>query len=607
MPSTLRAIQERKLDRLAAAYAVAAWLLVQGASIAFPLFGAPAWALRTLVAVAIVGFPLTLGVAWVVVPHPKARRGGAHVHTPHTDRTLIALLVVVVFLSFAQIAYEIWRSATAPEQKAARNAAANALVPAPPARASIAVLPFLNMSGDPSKDYFSDGISEELLNDLANVPDLEVAARTSSFAFRAKNEDIREIAKALNVRAVLEGSVRENGTRVRITAQLINAADGYHIWSETYDRDLSDILVVQDQIARAITTTLTQRLLGNDLDRALRKPSTIDPDIYRKYLEALSQYALKTDAGDLAATALLKDVTARQPDFAPAFTALGLSYVHRAELHDDPSALMTEADAALAQALALDPDSPDALSASLILKLQEWNWDEAANDARRLLRVSPHGLATRNALEFYYGAFGFLDRKIQVLREIVVRDPPSFVNLNNLASVLDTRAQYADAAIAAQASLRLQPDRPLALYMLCLADAGLGRKQEARALTAQLVTIQETGAADGCALKIAATGRDNREALRLANKIATAFPTFVFDETAMGDFFAQGGDLKTAISWYARGYDRRNRDLFAAGFVPTAPAALREQDGWKALMQRPLAQEWKSARDRALAELGSGH
>lgn len=603
----LRAVQERKLDRIAAAYAVAGWLLVQGASIAFPLFGAPNWALRTLIAVAIAGFPLVLGVVWVAVPPPRPRRSHAHAQAKQTDATLIALLGAVAVLSVAQLAYEFL---IAPRTDGLLRAggtdmlgAAGNLAP-PPSEPSIAVLPFINMSGEPSREYFSDGVSEELLNDLSNVPNLRVAARTSSFAFKGKNEDIREIARALNVRAILEGSVRENGPRIRITAQLINAADGYHVWSQTYDRDLSDILSVQDDIARAITASLTHRLLSDNVDRALRKPVTVNPDVYQKYLEALAQCRLSSDAGDARAVALLKDVTARQPDFAPAFSALGGAYVHMAELHGNAADRVAAAEAALNEALALDPNNLQALSWQLALKVEEWDWDTATDDARRLISINPHSLATLDGLEFYYGAFGFYDQQIEVMREALARDPLSFVNFNNLAFTLVSRVQkYDDAAAAASASLRLQHDRPLALYSLCLADAGLGKVNEARGLAERLSQLHETSASDACALRIATASGHTREALRLANKIAQAFPAFVFDETNVGSFFASGGDLKTSIAWYERGYDRRNSGLFATQFARTTPKALLETAGWKALMQRPLAIEWRAERDRLALEL----
>ncbi len=185
-------------------------------------------------------------------------------------------------------------------------AASIAPVPAPlPQKASIAVLPFDNMSGDDAKVYFSDGISEEILNDLANVRALRVAARASSFSFKGKNTDIKTIARMLAVRTVLQGSVRQSGERIRITAQLVNASDGYVIWSSSFDRDLTDVLTVQDEIARAITASLTDRLLPHQLPKPKPRLAAINADAYRAYLQG--QYYLlgpRTPEGAVKALAL---------------------------------------------------------------------------------------------------------------------------------------------------------------------------------------------------------------------------------------------------------------------------------------------------------------
>ena len=203
MQKLIRALQARKLDRVAAAYAVTGGLVVQGANNTLPILGAPQWALRILIVIILIGFPLTVSIAWMITPQPRPRKSGEYATTTRTDRALLTLLGVVIVISTAQFTYEIWHQSTVSRS---RNAASENVEPI---QASIAVLPFVNMSGDPSKEYFSDGISEELLNDLTNKPGLRVAARTSAFAFKGKSEDIQEIARTLHVRTVLEGSVRE--------------------------------------------------------------------------------------------------------------------------------------------------------------------------------------------------------------------------------------------------------------------------------------------------------------------------------------------------------------------------------------------------------------
>jgi len=599
----LRVLQERKIDRAAAAYGVAAWLVVQGASIAFPTFGAPAWVLKVLIATAVAGFPLALWITWHVTPAPHRKRGA----TPPSTSTDIALLVFlggVILLSVAQIALQLGLMPGLAKPAAAPAAAAGAPSSeiAPP-RPSIAVLPFLNMSGDASKDYFSDGISEELLNQLSNAPDLLVAARTSSFAFKGKNEDIRTIARALNVRTVLEGSVREDGQHIRITAELVNAADGYHMWSKTYDRSLSNILEVQDEIARAITASLTHGLLGTPPPGRSQTPVRIDPYAYRAYLEGQAFSARKTDDGDARAIQLFRQVTAAQPEFAPAYAALGRTYIHVAEFHDRPPDVLAAADGALRRALALAPGNLEALSSQLLLALMRWDWKTAEDDARRLQSLNPHSVFTLRGLDFYYGSLGFPEQQSAALREATRLDPLSFVDLNNLAVSYNGRGEFAEAASAANDALALRPDRPLALYALCAAEAGMKRTNDAQNLIARLLALHEQDASRGCAIRLAAaTGRTD-QAHALADLLATRFPSFVFGETDMGNFYLGAHDFAKALAWFARAYDGRDYGLFAVSYLATTPPAFLREPGWIALMRRPEASAWQAAHDRLAAEL----
>lgn len=608
MQDLLRALRQRKADRIAAAYGVAAWLIVQGASIALPTFGAPAWVLKVLIVAAIAGFPLTLFVAWHAVPHPHRRRNAPPQPATTADAALLSLLGLVVLLSFAQFAVALgllprWWQASS-ERNAIRTSSLSPPEVSPPA-ASIAVLPFLNMSGDPKKEYFSDGISEELLNDLSNASNLRVAARTSSFAFKGRNEDIRKIARALNVRSVLEGSVREDGEHIRITAQLIDASDGYHLWSKTYDRDLSNVLAVQDEIAQEITAALTHQLLGS---RAARSgwPKTINPDAYREYLEGQSFASQKTDAGDARAIELFKQVTLMQPDFAAGFAALGHTYLHQASVHDERADIVSLAAIALSEAIRLDPNNLEAISSHLFLALIKWDWQAASNDARRLLSVNPNSVFTLRGLNYYYGSLGFPETQAQALRAAIKLDPLSFVDRNNLARVYNYIGDFANASSSAAAALALQPDRPLTLYTLCWAYAGMKRLDQAKTVALKLSQVHESAAAQACALRIAIASGRAAEAHRLADEIAGELPVFVFDEMDAGEFYAATGDITAALKWFARAYDRRDFDLFAVQTSAATPPALVASPGWKRLMQRPEAKKWQAAHDEVAAELSGG-
>ena len=602
MQRLLRTIQQRKLDRVAAAYGVAAWLFVQAASIALPTFGAPAWVLKILIVAAIVGFPLALWIAWHVTPPPRHKHG-APAQSTATDMALLGLLGLVIVLTAGELAAQLGLLpgvSTPSVPKSASDVAAPSL--SPPGT-SIAVLPFSNMSGDAAKEYFSDGISEELLNQLANIPELRVAARTSSFAFKGRNQDIRSIARALNVRAVLEGSVREDGQHIRITAQLINAADGYHLWSKTYDRDLSNILALQDEIARAITASLTHRLLGSGNPTPASSRAPIDPDAYRKYLEGQSFSAQKTDDGDARAVELLQVVTKAEPKFAPGFAALGRTYVHMAQFHHERADLMGAARTALNEALRLDPNNLEALSLRAILALTKWDWQGAADDARRLQTLNSHSVFTLRAVNVYYGALGFPEPQSAVLREATRLDPLSFVDLNNLATVYNSRGEYAEAASAAVDALALRPNRVLTIYTLCLAYAGSKRARDAQVLIGQLLTLDAPDASQGCALKNAVASGRIAEAHALADGIARRFPTFIYDETDIGGFYFAAGDPAKAMKWFERAYARRNQYLLSLSYSATTPPTLLKMPAWKALMQRPEAKAWQSAHDRLAAEL----
>jgi adenylate cyclase len=601
----LEIIQQRKIDRVAAAYGVAAWLVVQAAAITFPTFDAPAWVLKVLIVAAVIGFPVTLWIAWHLTPAPHSGRYPAPPPSKATDIALLALLAAVVVFSAVEIA--AWTGllpGVAKHETAPASTATLAPEPAPP-RTSIAVLAFVNLSGDAAKDYFSDGISAELLNQLASTPALRVAAQTSSFAFKGRNEDIRSIARELNVGAVLEGSVREDGAHVRITAELINAADGFQLWSQTYDRDLSNILQVQDDIARAIIASLTHGYLGNTATNPEPKHSPIDPQAYREYLQGHALSGLKTVEDDARAINLFTAVTQAEPKFAPAYAALGRTYIHSAEFQNRRADYVTAAETALNRALVLDPGNLDALSTHLFVALMNWQWDIAAADARRLKSLNPHSVFTLRALNSYYSSLGFPEQQAAVLREATRLDPLSFVDLNNLATVYNDRGEFAEAESAASDALTLRPDRVLTLYTLCSAYVGMKRANRAQILVDQLAALGATDASQACALKNAVASGRKADAHALADNIAARFPAFVFGETDIGTFYLAAGDVPRAVTWFGRAFDKRDDQLFAIPYNGTVPPALLKSQGWITLNQKPEAKAWQAAHDRLSAELSS--
>ena len=319
-------LKRRNVFRVGIAYVLMSWVLLQGADFVLDVAGAPDWVIRTLIIVVGVGLPIALFFAWAFEVTPEGIKREADVDrsasvAPHTGRKLDRAIIVFLVLVVVGMGVERFYSSPEPAPEAIAEirtdvpveAETEAEAEATTAK-SIAVLPFANMSSDPEQEFFSDGITEEILNALAQVPDLKVAGRTSSFAFKDRNEDLRGIGEALGVNHILEGSVRKAGNQVRITAQLIKADDGFHLWSETFDRELTDVFAIQDEIAAAILAQLeTQLAVGSSIDVA-----EVDLAVYDQYLKARQLMRGRAEQDLQQASSLLDQVIAQDPEYAPA-------------------------------------------------------------------------------------------------------------------------------------------------------------------------------------------------------------------------------------------------------------------------------------------------
>jgi TolB-like protein/tetratricopeptide (TPR) repeat protein len=592
MQRLLREARARSLDRIATAYAVAGWLLVQAGSIVIPAFDAPAWTLQAFIVLVVAGFPLALVVGWFAAPRVRLEASGAD-GVSNREMVLLSLLGAVLLLSAGEFAYVIGR-----HPGAAGGAAKG------PAQASIAVLPFANMSGDPARDVFSDGISEELLNELSGIASLRVAARTSSFAFKGRNEDIKKIAAILNVRNILQGSIREDGTHIRISAQLIGAADGFPLWSATYDREMTGILTLEDEIARAITAALTNRLLGA---RAMAgKPASIDPGAYRAYLEGQHALAPRTPEGVTRAVALLRRATAQAPDFADGFAALGRALLNEADNHPErKGTLVPDAQTALARALALDPDNINALSVHLDLALHKLDWRTAGVDAARMRAISPNSNAVLHEMFRYYQILGFPDRALDAARGAAALDPLSVVDRLNVAAAAIHVARYGEAAAAAQAALALHSHHNYVEAQLCTAYAHTGRLDEARAIAARFASAGDDDDAGFCRFDIAIGEMRLDDARRIVDGMAARFSGLDLPAADIGDNYAVAGDTQKALAWLERAYDAREYQLFTIHTDRAIAPRFFAEPRWVALTQRPLYRDWRQAHDRLARELAA--
>ena len=316
---------------------------------------------------------------------------------------------------------------------------------------TIAVLPFVNISADPDNEYFSDGISEELLNALTKVDGLLVTSRTSSFAFKGKNEDVRKIGEQLGVNTVLEGSVRKAGNRVRITAQLVNAANGYHLWSEVYDRKLEDIFEVQDEISRIITNKLREKLTTKGSKESLVNPATENIGAYNLYLKGLFYWNKWTPEDRKKAIKIFEEAIVKEPDFALPYSGLANCYSILGSTNQmSPKIAFPKAKKAALKALELDENLMEACLSLATIKLYYDGDDAAANVLiQKALKLNPGAAIAHQHYAHYLFLTGYHTGKLsEVIREselAVQLDPLSMQNNLFLGTVYSFTQQYASA------------------------------------------------------------------------------------------------------------------------------------------------------------------
>jgi eukaryotic-like serine/threonine-protein kinase len=347
------------------------------------------------------------------------------------------------------------------------------------ADASIAVLPFVNLSPDPEAEYFSDGMTEEIINALSQVRGLRVAARTSSFSFKGKSVDARTAGEQLRVRTLLEGSVRKAGNRIRLTAQLISVADGYHLWSQTYERVLEDVFQVQDELARAIAATLTERVAGIS-SGPLVQPATANVDAYTLYLRGRHAWSLASPEGFRTAVESFTKAVAMDPNYAQAQAWLGYGY---AMLGFDEFGVMPaleampQARAAATRAIELDDSLGDAhFARALIAFLYDWDWKLAREEFERAMSAAPVPALTQHWYALFLSASGHPDEAIQVARRAQALDPLSLTVQVTVGRAFYYARRFEEAIVTLRLHLEQSPaslQGYVALYRALRAEGSL--------------------------------------------------------------------------------------------------------------------------------------
>ncbi len=441
---------------------------------------------------------------------------------------------------------------------------AGRIAPARKGPPSVAVLPFVDMSPAKDHEYFGDGIAEELINTLVRVQDLRVVARTSAFAFKGVNVDVREMGRKLNVDTVLEGSIRVFGNRLRITAQLISVEDGFHLWSERFDRELIDVFAIQDEISLALVAKLKGKLLIEEA-AAVRKRATENHEAYTLYLKGL-HFAYQPNPESLdRALSFFRDAVAKDPDFALAHAGIATVHSHRGILNLAPPAeMLPMARASLQRALELDPDLAEAhlISASLAFSL-EWDWDKSDRSTERALALNPGNAAA-------YGIRAW--RRLQQRRfDDAIRDIEQAISLDPLKPLLyawsvglRAAAGRTDEALAEfNKAMEIEPDLGLAHFHAGVAYMRKGLFDEASQMLEQgkdLIVFPGWGE---CILGLASLRRgDRKRAFRILQEMIEAKKTSNVSATSIAWLAAGLERYEEAFSYFDQAY--RDRDVVMA-------------------------------------------
>jgi adenylate cyclase len=545
-------LKRRNVYRAAAAYGVVSWLLVQVATQVFPFFDIPNWAIRMVIVVLLLGFPVALIIAWIyeLTPEglqrtediPPGRSMGRNVGRK-IDFAIIGVLVTVI----AFIGWQHFRG----NSKAAGNQPSK----------SIAILPFVDLSQSRDQEYLSDGITEQVIDSLSHLHNLLVVARTTAFSFKNKSGDIRDIGRQLQVTHVLEGSVRRGNGKVRITAQLINVATGFHVWSETYDSTEQDLLFLQSDVAKKVASALQIELHLAETTQ-LAKPLTQDPTAYDLYLRGRYLLNKRTVDSIRKALALFQEAVGNDARFALGRVGVADSYILLGKI----GAMPGQDAAALARpevttALSLDPQLAEAyVSRAILLTDFDWDWPKAEEDFQKALALNPNSAAAHHWYARHLGQMGRAEEALREIDSALKNDPLSSPIRVAKAKILFDAHRYREAIDWSKTALELEPNFASAYQILGQTYAQLG--EQTNALEAATKYVELSKRSGWALLELAyvyAVAGNHAESDRIVDEVISG--SGEFSPYDMATIRAAWHDTDGAMPWLEKAIAARSVDV----------------------------------------------
>ena len=448
-------LKRRHVYRVAIAYGVVAWLLIQVATQVFPFFEIPNSVVRLVVLTVVLGFPVALIIAWAFELTPEGIRRaedvGPNEYVPRwSTRKFAAIIISVAILAAGVPLFQLIRS---------RPTSLRWVTTASPhAQKSIAVLPLLNESGDPGDEYFSDGLSEELIAALAQVKGLKVIGRSSSFRFKGKKEDSKIIGEKLGVGTLLEGTVRKQGDQVRIVAELVNAADGTELWTRTFDRELKDIFAVQAEIAEAVATSLELTVLGTQ-DKPAKSAATKSVEAHNAYLQGHFYFARGNLEDYRKSVGFFEQASRLDPDYALAYAERSEAWAWIGDLSNEKQKEAWAAAGSDAEkAVVIDPGLAEAHAAlGWVRFFIEWKFAEGLAELRRAQQLSPWNPTANDLMARVVVYLGQFQEAEKLARQAIELDPLAYQARASLARILFTEGKLDEAEASARKAAELQP------------------------------------------------------------------------------------------------------------------------------------------------------
>ncbi len=554
-------LKRRNVYKVAVAYAVVAWLLIQAASIFLPAFDAPAWVMKVFIIIIIFGFPVALIFSWAFEITPEGIKLESEIEANksikrRTGRKIVAMTIALAVLAAGLFVYQLVRSkpTITPTASAARTEAATA-----PPNKSIAVLPFVNMSADKNDEYLSDGMTEELINVLAKVPGLRVPGRTSCFAFKGKNEEdiFRKVGDQLHVGTVLEGSVRKAGDNLRVTAQLINVNDGYHLWSKAYDGDVKDILNFQSNVAEQVVQALQVKLGGGE-KRALAKKPTENPEAHRLYLLGRYEFAKYTQTGWNNAIHYYEQALRLDPNYALAYCGLADNYAYMGSVvMPEKEAIAKEKEFAQ-KALELDPELAEAHMSVALALVAAFDWRNGLKEFDRALELNPNLAFAYELQAWTVNGLGRFDEAISKTKKAIELDPLNPFFQMSLSFYQYWARQYDDAIAQARKTLEMDPNSAISHVLVGLSFLKKGET------TGAIAELQKSKAPDpgawyqgflGYAYAISGDRPKAEQALRELEELAKR--QYV-SPTAFATIYLGLGEKERCLDWLEKAYEQRD-------------------------------------------------